>query len=159
MNEELGGLRYFRSQRCQIAPSAIVGQDTSIWQFASILQDVKIGNNCSIGACAEVGRASRIGNDTRIGHGVFLPPRSEIGNNVFIGPSVTFTDDKHPRAGNDDYEAQPPVVEDRASVGAGAVILPGVRIGYGAMVGAGAIVTRDVPANAVIYGSPARVRG
>jgi len=156
-NDDLNGLKNFISTKCQIAPSASLGKGVSIWQFASVLQSVTIGNNVSIGSCAEIGRGSKIGNDTRIGHGVFLPPDSQIGNNVFIGPSATFTDDKHPRAGNAEYDAQPPVVEDHASIGAGAVILPGVRIGYGAMIGAGAIVTRDVPAQSVVYGSPARV--
>ena len=79
-----------------------------------------------------------------------------IGERVFIGPRVVMTDDKWPRAGNAAYEAQPPVIEDDAVVGAGAVLLPGVRIGRRAMVGAGAIVTKDVPAFAVVRCEPAR---
>jgi acetyltransferase-like isoleucine patch superfamily enzyme len=122
------------------------------------MRDVVIGQDCSIGHCAEIGRGSKIGHDTRISHGVFLPPNSIIGNGVFLGPSCIFTDDKFPRAGNADYHAQPPIVEDGASVGAGAVILPGVRIGAGATVGAGAIVTKSVPAGAIVRCEPARER-
>lgn len=141
-----------------IDPSAVLGQRTKVWHFAVVLQECVIGDDVSIGSLAEIGRGTVIGNRTRIGHGVFLPPNSVIGEDVFIGPCVVFTDDKYPRANNADYDAQPPLIEDGASVGAGAVILPGVRIGAGAMVGAGAIVTRDVPPRGNVRGEPAHLR-
>lgn len=141
-----------------IHPTATIGGGTVVWSFATILADVTIGQDCSVGTCAEIGRGSHIGHSTRIGHGVFLPPGAIIGNGVFIGPNATFTDDKWPRSGNAGYTAQPPIVEDGASIGAGAVVLPGVRIGAGATVGAGAIVAKDVPAGAIVRCEPARIR-
>ena len=145
-----------------IAPTAIIGRgvcigvDTYIWHHAVIQNNVHIGSSCSIGCGAEVGRASRIGNGSRIGAHVFLPAFSMIGENVFVGPGVVATDDKYPRVNNPDYDAQPPIIEDGAAIGAGAVLLPGVRIGAGAMIGAGAIVTSDVEPNACVKCEPAR---
>ena len=135
-----------------VHPTAKLGRNVSVWQFASVLQDVKIGDNVSIGANCEIGRGSVIGDDSRIGHGVFLPPNSKIGRAVFIGPSSTFCDDKLPRVGNIEYHAQPPVIEDNASVGAGVTVLPGVTIGWGSMIGAGSVVTKDVPAQTTVRG-------
>jgi UDP-2-acetamido-3-amino-2,3-dideoxy-glucuronate N-acetyltransferase len=122
------------------------------------MDGVILGDHVSIGSHVEIGRGSVIGQGTRIGKGVFLPSNSSIGDEVFIGPNVTFCDDKYPRVANRDYNAQPPYVGDRASIGAGCVILPGVKIGAGAMLGAGSVITSDVPANALIYGEPARVK-
>jgi acetyltransferase-like isoleucine patch superfamily enzyme len=93
----------------------------------------------------------------RINHGSFLPNRSTVGNDVFIGPNVTFTDDKYPRSGNKHYKAEPPIVEDNVSVGAGAIILPGIRLGKGCMIGAGAVVTEDVEPGMTVVGMPARI--
>jgi UDP-2-acetamido-3-amino-2,3-dideoxy-glucuronate N-acetyltransferase len=139
-----------------IDPSATIGEGTKVWHFAVILQDVKIGRDCNIGSHVEVGRGCVIGDRVRISSGVFLPPNARIGNDVFIGPQAVFTDDKFPRAGNKDYKAQPPVIEDGASIGAGAVILPGVVIRANAMIGAGSVVTREVHPHSVVRGLPAR---
>jgi acetyltransferase-like isoleucine patch superfamily enzyme len=144
------------------APTAIVGVgtgigvDTVIWHYAIIHNDAVVGDSCSIGCGAEVGKGSVVGNRSRIGAHVFLPANSIIGNDVFIGPGVVATDDKYPRVNNPKYNAEPPTIEDRASVGAGAVLLPGVRIGAGAMIAAGAIVTSDVPPNGCVKCEPAR---
>jgi UDP-2-acetamido-3-amino-2,3-dideoxy-glucuronate N-acetyltransferase len=112
-----------------IDPTAKLGEGTRVWHFAVILSDAVIGKDCNIGSHVEVGRGCVIGNRTRLSSGVFLPPNSRVGNDVFIGPGAIFTDDKFPRANNHEYRAQPPIIEDGASIGAGAVILPGVRIG------------------------------
>ena len=141
--------------------SATWGDGTVIWHYAVILQQVRIGDRCMIGSRCEIGRGSTIGHDTRIGSGTFLPPNSRVGERVFIGPNVTFTDDRTPRVpkpGDAPYFAQPPIVEDDAAIGAGAVILPGVRIGKGARVAAGAIVTEDVVDGGMVRGLPARPR-
>lgn len=147
---------------CYIHPSASVHQTSSVWDGARILADAIVGHNCSIGGGTEVGRGCRIGNYTRIGANTFLPPNSVIGNGVFIGPNVSCADDRHPyvRMQGDDppYTPEPPVIEDGASIGIGAVLLPGVRVGRNAIVGAAAVVTRDVPAGGVVYGIPARER-
>lgn len=143
-----------------VHPTAKVHQTTCLWHGARILADVVIGYNCNIGGGAEIGRGTTIGSCTRISSGVFLPPAARVGNSVFIGPNATFTDDRDPkvrRFGDGPYTAEPPIIEDHANIGAGAVVLPGVRIGHHALVGAGAIVTKDVPPHAVVRCEPARV--
>lgn len=148
----------FISPYALVDPSATIGSGTKIWQFSTIMAGVIIGENVSIGSGCEIGRGSRIGSGTRIGHGCFMPSNSVVGRNVFIGPSVTFTDDRFPVVNNPGYHAQPPSVEDASSIGAGSVILPGVRICHGARIGAGSVVTRDVPSNSLVYGEKALPR-
>jgi len=144
--------------KSEVHETAQLGQNVTVWQFASILADCVIGDGVSIGACAEIGRGTRIGKNSRIGSGVFLPSNSVIGQNCFIGPRVCATDDRYPRVNNAEYKAQPPVFKDYCSVGAGSVILPGVVIGERATVGAGSIVTRDVPDGGKVYGEKAKLR-
>jgi len=141
-----------------IDPTAKIGARTKVWHWTVILADVEIGEDCNIGSMVEIGRGCKIGSGTRIGSGVFLPPNSIIGRNVFIGPGTIMTDDRYPVVRNPGYNAEPPIIEDSASIGASAVLLPGVRIGYRAQVGAGAVVTRNVDAGAIVRGEPARVR-
>lgn len=142
-----------------IDPTAVVGEHTSIWHYSIVLAGVVIGHHCNVGSRVEIGRGSLIGNYVRISSGVFLPSNSIIEDEVFIAPNCTFTDDRHPRAGNTQtYTAEPPYLERGCSIGAGSVVLPGVRIGAGAMVGAGSVVTKDVPAHAHVRGEPARVK-
>lgn len=138
--------------------SAVIGDGTECWHYCAILADVVIGKNCSIGSHAEIGRGTKIGDSSRIGSGVFLPPNSIVGSHVFIAPGCVFCDDKFPRVNNVEYNAEPPVLEDYCSIGAGSVILPGVRIGKNAMVGAGSIVTRNVPQGGTVYGEKAKLR-
>ena len=143
-------------QPSYVDPTAFIGARSTVWWYAQVGYGCRIAEEVVIGSNCYIGRESTIGARTRIQHGCFLPNRTEIGARVFIGPNVTMTDDKLPRVGNKDYKAQPPIIEDDASIGAGAVILPGVRIGAGAMVGAGAVVTRDVPPGVTYVGMPAR---
>jgi UDP-2-acetamido-3-amino-2,3-dideoxy-glucuronate N-acetyltransferase len=140
-----------------IDPSAILAPSVRVWHYARVLAGVRIGEDSSIGSGSEIGKNTIIGDRTRIGAGVFLPSNSLVGDEVFIGPNTTFCDDKYPRAGQT-YEPRPPRIGDRASIGAGCVILPGVRIGAGAMIGAGSVVVGDVPENALLYGEPATIR-
>lgn len=141
-----------------VDPSASLGEGTAVWAYANVLGGVKTGRHCSIGHAAEIGRGTIMGHYCRIGKGAFLPARSRLGHEVFIGPNVTACDDKHPKVNNWQYEAQPPTIGDRASIGAGAILLPGVHIGEGAVVGAGAVVTHDVPMYTTVMGVPARPR-
>ena len=146
-----------------IHPNAVVSRDArlgcnvKIWSGAVVGQWVTIGDDCVIGSNAYVGWGTTMGRGCRLQHGVFLPNHSQLGERVFIGPNVTFTDDKYPRAGNIHYKPEPPVLEDECSIGAGATILPGITIGKCAMVGAGAVVTHDVPDFAVVMGVPAKI--
>lgn len=140
--------------------TAKIGKKVKIWANTNILKNVVIEDDVSIGACSEIGIGSHVGSGTRIGFGVFLPAKSIIGKNVFIGPGCTFCDDKNPKAGNVEYHAQPPVIEDGASIGAGATVLPGIRIGKDSLIGAGSVVTKDVQAGTTVRGKDyARVIG
>ena len=149
-------MRNWIDPQAKVSVGVNLGNYIKIWAFAHVMDGVVIGDYCSIGGCAEIGRNCLIGEHTRIGYGVFIPNDSEIGDYCFIGPRVVFTDDKFPRVENKDYQALPPIVEDYASIGAGAVILPGITIGHHAMIGAGAVVTHDVEPYAVVVGNPAR---
>lgn len=139
-----------------IDPNVKFGNNVTVWQYASILPGTEIGDDCVIGSCVWIGRNCRIGKGVHINHGTFIPHGTVIGDFVFFGPGVMLTDDRRPIAGNKRYTPEPPVIKEWASIGAGAVILPGVTIGSGAMVGAGAVVTRDVGATVTAIGMPAR---
>lgn len=129
---------------------ASMGGGSQIWQFASVIRGARIGNGCSIGSCAIVDGA-RLGDRVRVGHGASIPPGVWIGDDVFVGPGVVICNDPDPRVGSG-FDLQALLdgkvvvrIEDRASIGAGSVILPGLTIGEGAMVAAGSVVTKDVP--------------
>lgn len=141
-----------------IDASASIGENSVIWHHCRILANVVIGKNVSIGGGTEIGTGSVIGDGTRISTQCFLPSNSVVGKRVFLAPQVCATDDMHPRAGNPSYEALPPTFEDGCAVGAQSVIRPGLTIGVGAMVGCGAIVTRDVLPHEHVRGEPARVK-
>jgi acetyltransferase-like isoleucine patch superfamily enzyme len=147
------------STLAEIAETVVLGEGTVVWQFATICDQARLGKRNVVGSCAWIGRRVVTGDDVRIQHGAFIPSGTQIGNRVFIGPNVTMTDDKYPVVNNHHYDAQPPIIEDDASIGAGAIILPGVRIGAGAMIAAGAVVTRDVHAGGLVKGMPAKIDG
>ena len=144
------------SANTEIHPTAVIHESATVWGFTVIGEGVQIGPNAVIGSHCYIGKGSVIGEGSRIQTNVFLPNNSRIEQFVFIGPHVVFTDDRYPRAGNADYLAEPPTVRFGASIGAGAVILPGIEIGAGAMVGAGSVVTHDVMMGDLCYGLPAR---
>lgn len=134
-----------------------IGEGTRVWQFCVILEGAKIGKNCNINAhCFIEGNVS-IGDNSTIKSGVYLWDGTVIEDNVFVGPNATFTNDRYPRSKQ--YPDRFPVttVKRGASIGAGAVILPGLTIGENALIGAGAVVTKDVPARALVIGNPGRV--
>ncbi len=136
-----------------------IGSGTRIWQFVVVLSGAKIGSSSNICSHCLVESDVVVGNRVTVKSGVQLWDGLRIADDVFIGPNVTFANDKYPRSGNRSYRMLSTVIEVGASIGAGAVILPGIRIGAGAMVAAGAVVTRDVPAKALVMGNPARVCG
>lgn len=127
------------------------------WTGALIGEGVTFGERCVVGSYVYIGKGCTLGDDVRIQHGAFLCNNMQIGHRVFIGPNVTFSDDRWPRVNNVGYHAEPPILEDDCNIGAGSVILPGVRIGKGATIGAGTVVTEDVPPDTVLVGRPPRV--
>ena len=137
-----------------------VGVDTNIWQYCVILPEAVIGSNCNI--CAHVFIENRVvvGNNVTIKNGVQLWDGVTIEDNVFIGPNATFTNELIPRSKSYNIDNLiDTLVKTGATIGANATILPGVVIGEYAFVGAGSVVTRDVPAYALYYGNPATHRG
>ena len=136
-----------------------IGEDSRIWQYSVILAQAEIGKNCNICAHTLIENDVVIGNNVTVKSGVFLWDGITIQDNVFIGPNVTFTNDKHPRSKQYPEEFLRTVIEQGASIGANATILPGIKIGKNAMIGAGAVVTKDVPEKAIVIGNPAFIKG
>jgi acetyltransferase-like isoleucine patch superfamily enzyme len=136
--------------------SAQIGADTKVWQFSVILGEARIGDNCNINAHTFIENDVVIGNHVTVKCGVFLWDGIRIEDHVFIGPNATFTNDKYPRSKQYPEAFQPTIIRKGASIGANATILGGVTIGENAMVGAGSVVTKDVPEGELWVGNPAR---
>lgn len=142
-----------------ICESDAIGADTRIWAFAHVLPGARIGVDCNICDHVLIENDVVLGDRVTVKSGVQLWDGIRVGDDVFIGPNATFANDRFPRSKQYPEAFLVTTVADGASIGAGAVILPGVRIGRDAMVGAGAVVTKDVPANAIVVGNPARITG
>lgn len=142
-----------------ICESQQVGSGTKIWAFAHVLPKAVIGKNCNICDHVFIENQVSIGNRVTIKCGVQIWDGITLEDDVFIGPNATFTNDLFPRSKAHLDEHPPTLVCSGASIGANATILPGLTIGVNAMVGAGAVVTRSVPPNAVVVGNPARITG
>jgi len=146
-----------------IAPNALVEEEVfleegvKIWHFVQIRKGAFIGTGTQVGSYTYIGLDVKIGEKCSIQSRVYIPRGVKIGNNVFLGPSCTFTNDKYPEANPEHWEISGIVVEDGASIGANATICPGVTIGKKALVGAGAVVTKDVPPGKTVVGNPARI--
>lgn len=133
-----------------------VGEGTYIWQFSVILANARIGKKCNINCHTFIENDVILGDNVTVKSGVYLWDGLRIGNNVFIGPNVTFTNDKFPRSKQYPEEFQQTIVHDNASIGAGSVVLGGITIGENAMIGAGSVLTKSVPAGELWLGNPAR---
>ncbi len=133
-----------------------IGDDTLIWQYAVILKGATIGSNCNINCHTFIENDVTIGNNVTVKSGIYLWDGITVGNDVFLGPNVTFTNDKYPRSKQYPESFQRITIEDGASIGAGAIILGGLTIGKKAMVGAGSVVTKDIPAEELWVGNPAK---
>jgi len=133
-----------------------IGPGTKIWQNVVVLSGAVIGNECNINAHCFIENDVIVGDNVTIKCGVYLWDGIKIGDEVFIGPNVTFTNDKYPRSKRYPEEYQKTIIENGASLGAGSVILCGITIGENAMIGAGSVVTKSVPANQLWVGNPAR---
>jgi len=140
-----------------------VGANVKIFNFVNAY-GCEIGDNSKVGAFVEIQKNAKIGRNCKISSHTFICEGVEIGDEVFVGHNVSFINDKYPRAANpdgsmmtdSDWKVQPTFVRKGAAIGTGATILGGVTIGERAIVGAGSVVTRDVPAGAVVAGNPAR---
>lgn len=133
-----------------------IGQGTKIWQYVVILKDAQIGDDVNICSHCFIENDVVIGNRVTIKNGNQLWDGLRVENDVFIGPNVTFTNDKFPRSKNHSSKFSETIIGEGASIGGGAVILPGIRIGKSAMIGAGSVVTSDVQDFSVVIGNPAK---
>lgn len=139
--------------------SCLIGDNTNIWQFCVILPNAVIGNDCNICAHVLIENDVQIGNRVTVKSGVQLWDGAVIEDDVFIGPNVTFTNDLTPRSKKYPIKFEKTCVKRGASIGANATIIAGHIIGEYALIGAGSVVTSDIPANTVWYGNPARQKG
>lgn len=134
-----------------------IGKATRVWQYSIILDGAQIGENCNLCAHTLVEGDVVIGDNVTVKSGVYLWEGTRIEDNVFIGPNATFTNDPMPRSKIYPEAFKGITVRQGASIGANATLLPGITIGRNAMIGAGAVVTKDVPENAVVVGNPAKI--
>lgn len=139
--------------------STHIGKDTNVWQFCVILPDAVIGDNCNICANVLIENRVKIGNNVTVKSGVQLWDGVTIEDNVFIGPNVTFTNDMVPRSKNTEWKELDTIVKKGATIGANSTIIAGHTIGEYAFIGAGSVVTKDIPAYTVWYGNPAVQHG
>jgi acetyltransferase-like isoleucine patch superfamily enzyme len=140
----------------QVHETVRLGEGTVVWPFATLLEGVQCGVRCVFGTSVFLGRRCVLGDDVHLHPGAALPNDTQVGNRVYIGPNVVLCNDAYPRVGRATQRHTPPVIDDDAVLGANCVLLPGVHIGAGAIVGAGAVVTHDVPAGITVVGNPAR---
>ncbi len=150
-----------------VSDEATIGEGTRVWDWVQVREGAVIGSQCNLGKSVYIDRDVHIGNKVKIQNNVSVFEGVTIEDGVFVGPHVCFTNDKLPRAVNadfepssaDDWEISEILVKRGASIGANATILPGVTVGEFAMVGAGAVVTKDVADYTLVMGNPARVVG
>lgn len=136
-----------------------IGVNTYVWQFSIILSGAKIGNNCNVNCHTFIENDVIIGDNVTVKAGVYLWDGIQIEDDVFVGPNVTFTNDNTPRSKHYPVEFQKTVIKKNASLGANATILGGITIGEYSMIGAGSVITKDIPSFSVWYGSPAIQKG
>lgn len=148
----------------KIAPDVKIGEGAKVFDFVN-LYGCEIGENTKVGTFVEIQRGAKIGKNCKISSHSFICEGVTIEDNVFIGHNVTFTNDIFPRATNpdgslqtaEDWQCIPTLVKKGASIGSGATILCGITIGENAIVGAGSMVTKDVPPNCIVAGNPAKI--
>lgn len=153
------GKAVFVHDTAHVSDASMIGHGTKIWINSQIRENVEIGNDCIISKDTYIDAGVKIGNRVKVQNGVSVYHGVEIEDDAFIGPNTTFTNDFRPRAFNRDWRITPTYVRRGASIGANATIVCGVTIGEYAMVGAGSVVTRDVPPHGLVVGNPARLVG
>ena len=166
-NSTISNSAPFIHPTADVSPQAALGSGTRIWHQAQVRERAHLGVNCIVGKGAYVDFDVSIGDNVKIQNGVYVYHGVTVEDGVFLGPGVILTNDKLPRAINPDgtlksdadWEVSATLIRRGASIGAGAVILPGVTVGEFALVGSGAVVTKDVPAHGLAYGNPARTHG
>lgn len=152
-----------------LVETEFIGEGTAIWAFAHIMKNAHVGSNCNIGDGCFIESFAQIGNNVTIKNGCMIWEGVTIEDGVFVGPNVLFTNDRYPRSPRlpqvkERYSAKEnwllhTKIKQGASIGAGAVLMPGITVGEFATIGAGAVVSKDVPPFALVIGNPARIKG
>jgi UDP-2-acetamido-3-amino-2,3-dideoxy-glucuronate N-acetyltransferase len=151
---------YFVHESSYVDEGAEIGDETKIWHFCHIMSGARIGKKCSIGQNVNIGSRAIIGDNVKIQNNVSVYDDVIIEDDVFCGPSCVFTNIINPRAFVErKHEYKTTIIKKGASIGANATIVCGVTIGEYALIGAGSVVTKDIPAYSLAYGNPARVNG
>lgn len=143
----------------EISEDAVIGKGTYIWNQAQVRENSKIGKNCILSKDVYIDFDVIIGNNVKIQNGISVYHGVEIEDDVFLGPHMVFTNDLFPRSFIDDFELSKTLIKKGASIGANATIICGITIGEYAMVGAGSVVTKDIPDYGLAVGNPARLIG
>lgn len=151
--------KVFIHPTADVSEGAELGEGTKVWHFAQVREKAKVGRNCIIGKSSYIDHDVEIGDNVKIQNFVSVYYGVTIEDDVFLGPSMTFTNDLYPRAFNSDYKVHKTLVKRGASIGANSTIVCGITIGEYAMVGAGSVVTGDVPEHGLVYGNPAKLAG
>ena len=139
--------------------TAVIGEGTRVWNFVHVREKAEIGKDCVLADYVYVGRGVKVGDNVKLENRATVYEGVTIEDQVFVGPHVTFTNDFYPRSFSTDWKILPTHVKKGVSIGARTVIVCGVTIGEYALIGAGSVVTEDIPAYALAYGNPARIRG
>lgn len=151
----------------EISKKAKLGKNVKVWPLSRIREGVKIGDNCTIGSNVYIDHDVVIGNNVKVQNNVLIYFKTIIEDDVFVGPAVCLTNDKYPRSvtsdgklkTGDDWKPGTIHIKKGASIGAGSIILPGVTIGNYALIGAGTVVTKNLPNHALAIGNPAAIKG
>ena len=151
-------MSYFKHPTA-IVESEQIGDGTKIWAYVHVLPGAKIGEDCNICDFTFIENDALLGNRVTIKSGVQVWDGVTLEDDVFVGPNATFTNDRHPQSRQRPQQFVKTLVRQGATIGANATILPGITIGMNALIGAGAVVTKNVPPNAIVVGNPARIKG
>jgi acetyltransferase-like isoleucine patch superfamily enzyme len=146
-------------ETAEVDPSVQIGAGSKIWNNVQIRENAIIGKGCVVGKSVYIDHTVIIGDRVKIQNSVSIYHGVTVEDDVFLGPHMTFTNDLYPRAFDPEWHVVPTVVRKGASVGANVTVVCGVELGAYCMVGAGAVVTRDVPPHALVLGNPARIVG
>jgi len=139
--------------------SALIGEGTRVWNFVHVRENAEIGKECVIADYVYVGRGVKVGNSVKLENRATVYEGVTIEDKVFVGPHVSFTNDFFPRSLSTEWKILQTHVKEGASIGAGTVIICGTTIGEYSLIGAGSVITRNIPPHALAYGNPARIRG
>jgi acetyltransferase-like isoleucine patch superfamily enzyme len=154
---ELNGVKIHPS--AEVSEKAIIGKGTYIWNQVQVRENCTIGNNCILSKDVYIDFDVKIGNNVKIQNGVSIYHGVEIEDDVFLGPHMVFTNDLYPRTYIGDFKVFKTIIKKGASIGANATIICGTTIGDYAMIGAGAVITKNVPKYALVVGNPGRIIG